>query len=85
MYGPREQLRDPHYQVRGYARWVDQQGLGWMAFEGPAFRASGMKDVRITQAPLIGEHTREIARDQLGLDADEIDQKIAEGVLEVTE
>ena len=55
-----------------------------MAFEGPAFRASGMPDVRISQAPLIGEHTREIARELLGLAESEIDELIAEGILEIT-
>lgn len=85
MFGARDQLRDPHFQARGYGRWVDQQGLGWIAFEGPAFRASGMEDVCIWQAPLIGEHTREIARERLGLDASEIERKIAEGILETTE
>ena len=85
MYMARDQLRDPHFQARGYARWVDQQGLGWMAFEGPAFRASGMEDVRIKQAPLVGEHTREIARELLGLDESEVEAKIAAGFLEITE
>jgi crotonobetainyl-CoA:carnitine CoA-transferase CaiB-like acyl-CoA transferase len=85
MYGGRDQLRDPHFQARGYGRWLDQQGLGWMAFEGPAFRASGMKDVWVRQAPLIGEHTREVARELLGLEESEIERMIAEGILEITE
>lgn len=85
MYGARDQLRDPHFQARGYGRWIDQQGVGWMAFEGPAFRASGMEDVWIRQAPLVGEHTREIARELLGLDASELERALSEGFLEVTE
>jgi len=85
MFAARDQLHDPHLQARGYGHWVDQQGLGWIAFEGPAFHASGMKEVVIRQAPLVGEHTREIARELLGLDASEIERKIAEGILEVTE
>lgn len=84
MFTARDQLHDPHFQARGYGRWIDQQGIGWMAFEGPAFRASGMPDVRISQAPLIGEHTREIARELLGLAESEIDELIAEGILEIT-
>jgi crotonobetainyl-CoA:carnitine CoA-transferase CaiB-like acyl-CoA transferase len=85
MYMARDQLRDPHFQARGYARWVDQQGLGWMAFEGPAFRASGMEDVCIKQAPLVGEHTREIASELLGLDESEVEANITAGFLEITE
>jgi len=85
MYGANDQMRDPHFQARGYPRWLNQQGVGWMGFEGPAFHATGMSDIYICQAPLLGEHTREIARDSLGLDDDEIDKQIAAGILEVTE
>jgi crotonobetainyl-CoA:carnitine CoA-transferase CaiB-like acyl-CoA transferase len=85
MYIAREQMQDPHFQARGYPRWRDQQGIGWMAFEGPCFQASGMADIHLTQAPLVGEHTREIARELLGLDEAEIDKQIAAGILEVTE
>jgi crotonobetainyl-CoA:carnitine CoA-transferase CaiB-like acyl-CoA transferase len=85
MYLAVDQMKDPHFQSRGYPRWLEQQGLGWMAFEGPAFRASGMLDVHVTQAPLVGEHTREIARDLLGLAPAEIEDRIAAGTLEVTE
>jgi crotonobetainyl-CoA:carnitine CoA-transferase CaiB-like acyl-CoA transferase len=85
MYGGRDQMRDPHYQARGYPRWLDQQGLGWMGFEGPAFHTTGMQDIHVFQAPLLGEHTREIARDLLGLGDAEIQEKVASGVLEVTE
>ena len=77
------QIADPHFLARGYPRWVDQQDLGWIAFEGPCFRASGMTDVRIFQAPKVGEHTRVIARDLLGLSEAEIEDRIAAGTLEV--
>lgn len=85
MFSGREQMQDPHFLARGYGRWLDQQGLGWIAFEGPAFRASGMEDVAIWQAPLVGEHTRQIANELLGLDPSEIENKIASGILEITE
>jgi crotonobetainyl-CoA:carnitine CoA-transferase CaiB-like acyl-CoA transferase len=85
MYIARDQMHDPHFQARGYARWLEQQGVGWMAFEGPAFRASGMQDVIVFQAPLVGEHTREIARDLLGLAPAEIEKRIAAGILEITD
>ena len=78
-----EQATDPHFQARGYPRWVDQQELGWIGFEGPPFRASGMADVRIFQAPLLGEHTRAICRDLLGLAHDEIEALVDAGTLEV--
>ena len=85
MYAAADQMHDPHFQARGYPRWLHQQGLGWMAMEGPCFRASGMSDVHLVQAPLVGEHTRPIARELLGLGEAEIEKQIAAGILEVTE
>ena len=61
---------------------MNQQDIGRFAFEGPAFRATGMADVRVAQAPRLGEHTREIGRDLLGLDDAELDRLIGIGALE---
>jgi crotonobetainyl-CoA:carnitine CoA-transferase CaiB-like acyl-CoA transferase len=77
-----DQLDDPHYQARGYARFVEQPGLGRMALEGPAFAASGMSDVVIAPAPELGAHTREIARTLLGMGDAQIEALVAEGALE---
>jgi len=77
-------LDDPHYRARGFERGIEQQDLGYIAMEGPAFRASGMSDVRIFQAPRVGEHTREICRGLLGMTEDEIERLIADGALEVS-
>ena len=43
-----------------------------------------MSDADIRQAPRLGEHTREIARDLLGLSDAEIDRLVAAGALEET-
>jgi crotonobetainyl-CoA:carnitine CoA-transferase CaiB-like acyl-CoA transferase len=77
-----DQLDDAHYQARRYARSVEQPGVGRMAFEGPAFAASGMSDVRVAPAPELGEHTREIARELLGMSDAQVEALIAEGALE---
>lgn len=77
-----EQASDPHFQARRYLRWVDQQDLGWICFEGPCFQASGMAETIVTQAPKLGEHTREIGRSLLGLTDAEIDGLVEAGVLE---
>jgi crotonobetainyl-CoA:carnitine CoA-transferase CaiB-like acyl-CoA transferase len=82
MYTAADQLADPHYQARGFGRWLDQQGLGWMSFEGPAFHTTGMEEINVFEAPLLGEHSREIARDVLGLDEETIEKHIASGALE---
>ncbi len=83
MFTGSDQAADPHFQARGYLRWVDQQDLGWICLEGPCFRASGMADVNLFQAPLLGQHTREICRDELGLADAEIEELVAAGALEV--
>jgi crotonobetainyl-CoA:carnitine CoA-transferase CaiB-like acyl-CoA transferase len=78
-----DQLDDPHFVARGFPRWIDQQVCGRMAFEGPAFRATGTRDVVLRQAPRHGEHTREICKDLLRLDDATIDKLVADGALEV--
>ncbi|HUP76855.1 MAG TPA: CoA transferase [Acidimicrobiales bacterium] len=78
-----DQFTDPHFIERGFLAPVQQQEVGPLTFEGPAFCASGMADAHIAQAPLLGEHTREIARTLLGLTDGEIDRLIADGVLEI--
>jgi crotonobetainyl-CoA:carnitine CoA-transferase CaiB-like acyl-CoA transferase len=77
-----DQLDDPHYAARGYARWTEQQDIGKISMEGPCFQATGMADADIRQAPRLGEHTREIARTLLKLSDAEIDRLIAAGALE---
>ena len=78
-----DQLSDPHFHECGLLVPVDQQQAGPLVFEGPSFAATSMAPPRIEQAPLLGEHTREIARELLGLADAEIDRLIAAGVLEV--
>jgi len=83
MFTGSDQLHDPHFQARGYLQWIDQQDLGWICLEGPAFRATGMLDVDTRQAPRLGEHTRAICHEVLGLDPDEIEALVEAGTLEV--
>lgn len=85
MLTARDQMRDVHYQARGDIHWIDQPGVGWIAFDGYSFRASGMATREIKPAPWLGEHTRAIAQEMLGLSAEDIDAKIEAGILEVTE
>ncbi len=77
-----DQLDDPHFIARGYARPVDQQDVGPLLFEGPAFVGSGMQDVNNLQATRLGEHTREICLELLDMDETEIDRLMADGALE---
>ena len=77
-----EQVTDPHLVARGYTVDVEQQDVGPMVFEGPAFQAPLMVGPRIAQAPRLGEHTRQICTELLGMDPVEVDRLFEAGVLE---
>ncbi|GJM37504.1 MAG: putative CoA-transferase [Acidimicrobiales bacterium] len=76
------QSTDPHLEARGYLQWLEQPPIGRMIFEGGAFQATGMIGPDIFPAPGLGEHTREIAVDWLGVPAEELESLVASGVLE---
>ena len=73
--------KDPQLKARGYARELDQPGLGPVLFEGPAFHGSALPDVDLFPAPHLGQHTREICSDLLGLDGAAVDGLVAAGAL----
>ena len=77
-----DQLADPHFEATGLLVPVDQQLSGPLVFEGPAFRGSAMLPARIEQAPVLGQHTREVCRELLGLTEAEIDALVASGAIE---
>ena len=79
---PGHHLGDEQMTHRGYPQLVDQQGLGSMLLEGPAFLGSDLPPVIERQAPWLGEHTREIAARLLGLSDEEIQRLVDEDVLE---
>ncbi len=82
MAYPEDLTTDPHFLARGFPQDVDQPGVGPMTLEGPAFAATGMPSPQATPAPKLGEHTRAICRDVLGLDDAAVDALVASGALE---
>jgi len=66
-------LRDPHYAQRGFYRSQDHAEMGRVAYAGPQFRIGGYAGGPRGPAPLLGEHSMEILRDDLGLSAAEIE------------
>ncbi|MEM7285376.1 MAG: CoA transferase [Actinomycetota bacterium] len=76
-------LDDPHLVARGWTIQFDQPGVGPIGLEGPAWLSEEMGGPITYPAPLLGEHTREIAAEVLGLDEHTIDEMLAAGVLEV--
>ncbi len=83
MHTASSQSTDPHLEARGYLQSMYQPPIGNMIFEGGGFHASAMEAPDIFPAPGLGEHTREIASEWLGLDGDEIEDLITQGVLEI--
>jgi crotonobetainyl-CoA:carnitine CoA-transferase CaiB-like acyl-CoA transferase len=79
-----EMTTDPQYAARGFAVEIEQPGVGPLVLDGPAFRGELMVGPDIRPAPDLGEHTRRIAHELLGLDDAEIDRLLAAGVLETT-
>jgi crotonobetainyl-CoA:carnitine CoA-transferase CaiB-like acyl-CoA transferase len=79
---PSDMCSDPHLVARGYPQQMDQPGQGRMWVEGPAFHATGIPEPIVAPAPLLGEHTREIATTLLGLSDSEVDKLLEAGVLE---
>ena len=79
---PGHHMSDPQMLHREYAKPVEQQELSTILLEGPAFIGSDLPEVITEQAPLLGEHTRAIAEELLGLSPSEIEALIDEGVLE---
>lgn len=79
-----DQMADPHYQARGFMVEIEQQEIGRVNMEGPAFVGSDMPGPDIFQAPMLGEHTIEICMELLDMSRDEIEQLVADGILELS-
>lgn len=76
-----EVLDDPHLAARGYFVYLDHAEAGVRAYDGPPYRLSKTPAALRRAAPLIGEHTFEVATGLLGLNADEVATLVADGVL----
>jgi crotonobetainyl-CoA:carnitine CoA-transferase CaiB-like acyl-CoA transferase len=75
-------LSDPQLQFRGYPKLLAQPEYESIVVEGPPFLGSDLPDPIVGPAPLLGQHTRKVAREILGLSDDEIRALIDEGVIE---
>jgi crotonobetainyl-CoA:carnitine CoA-transferase CaiB-like acyl-CoA transferase len=81
-----ESIENEHYLARGFRVEIAQPGVVGerIVLDGPGFYGSRMAPPRIMAAPWVGEHTREVCRDLLGMDTGEIERLVADGGLEVT-
>ena len=81
-----ETVENEHYVARGFPVEISHPGLlnDTQLFDGPGFQGSKMTPAIIQPAPLVGEHTREICRDLLGMEEAEIERLVSDVALEVT-
>ncbi|MGF1598130.1 MAG: CaiB/BaiF CoA transferase family protein [Acidimicrobiales bacterium] len=75
-----EVFNDPHLRARDFFTTVDHPTKGELLLMRQPFRMSD-GDVPLTAAPLVGEHTRQVLADELGLANDEIDELIERGAV----
>jgi benzylsuccinate CoA-transferase BbsF subunit len=74
-------LGDEQLAAREFWRKLEHPVLGEMTVPAAPFRTDGVRTGPVRRAPLIGEHTREIARSMLALSDAEIDRLEEEQVL----
>lgn len=72
--------REPHLQARGYLWEMDHPEVGKRTMPGIPARFSDIGPLNYFPAPMLGEHTVEVARDLLGLSPAEIDRLVADKV-----
>ena len=71
---------DPHLQARDFIKHVTHPEHGEIPLMGWPARMSE-SSVELTAAPLLGEHTDEVLKSDLGLSCDELDQLRNQGVI----
>ena len=76
-----ELYEHPHLVERGFVHEIEHPELGMIKILGWAPRLSE-SDVPIKAAPILGQHSREIVAEDLGLSNDEIDALIAGKVIQ---
>lgn len=74
-------LHDPHLAARGYWRRLEHPVMGSIAANNVPFRSSVDQFGPSRAAPLLGQHTREIAEGLLGLEPAEVSRLMDEKVL----
>jgi benzylsuccinate CoA-transferase BbsF subunit len=72
---------DPQLAHRGHFVSLEHAEMGPLLYNGPAFQLSKTPARLRSAPPLLGEHTREVLQEVLGLAPEKIDALIEDGVL----
>jgi benzylsuccinate CoA-transferase BbsF subunit len=73
-------VADPHLRARGYWQRSEHAAMGPILMNGLPFKVAGRPRPELRAAPLLGEHTWEIAASVLDMDRAEYDRLVAERV-----
>lgn len=76
-------LRDRQIKSQGYYVYLDHSVVGRSAYDGIAYQLSKTPGRLSRAAPRIGEHTEYVCKEILGMSENQINEYLAEGVLEV--
>jgi crotonobetainyl-CoA:carnitine CoA-transferase CaiB-like acyl-CoA transferase len=76
----RDLFRDPHLLARGFVHTVEHDVLGPVKLLGWPARM-GDSEVPIQAAPLLGQHTKEVLAEELGVSASELESLHANDVI----
>lgn len=77
-----EYERDPQLLAREFFAAFEQPGLEPRTIERAPFHSQRIPDPQSGPAPELGEHTREVCSELLGMDEEQIERLIAAGALE---
>lgn len=67
-------LNDPHLRARDFILSIPHPAAGRRRMLGVPWRIDGARRLKVSRAPLLGEHTDEILREILGLSAAALDE-----------
>jgi formyl-CoA transferase/CoA:oxalate CoA-transferase len=77
-----ESLEQPHARERRLIREIDQPGAGTVRVPGPVVKFLASDEApELAPAPALGEHSREVLAEILGLADGEIDELVAAGIV----
>ena len=80
----RDLFQDPQLAARGFVKRVEHEVLGEVPILGSPFRLS-QSEVELRAAPVLGRHTDEVLREDLGLSDSDLSALHASGVVETKE
>lgn len=76
-----EVVEDPHLEERDMIVEIDHPDFGKLPAFGSPIRLSKSEEPAVEPSPLQGEHTRQVLREELGLDDSEIELLEEKGIL----